>query len=313
MSLFIITYHYVRPLKNSKYPNLKALELNKFKKQINILKKNTIILKMENLNQVNLNKNKKFSLLTFDDGYVDHYKYVYPILKKHKISGSFFIPIKNFISKDVLLVNKIHFILEKFYQKEQKLEELINQYLTKKKINLHIVKKKWIQSRAKRRKRNFDNQKVFFIKDLLQNILSDKIRNNLVNYLFAKYISKNSKDFHRKLYMNEKQIKILKKNGMHIGSHGYEHQWYEFMNFKNQRKDIKKSFKILKEKNISSNLKTFCYAYGSHNKNSIKILKNEKIDYAFTTLKGTEKNINFRNKLKLKRFDTNDVKNLNFN
>ncbi len=142
MSLFIITYHYVRPLKNSKYPNLKALELNKFKKQINILKKNTTILKMENLNQVNLNKNKKFSLLTFDDGYVDHYKYVYPILKKHKISGSFFIPIKNFISKDVLLVNKIHFILEKFYQKEQKLEELINQYLTKKKNKSPYRKKK---------------------------------------------------------------------------------------------------------------------------------------------------------------------------
>ena len=62
MSLYIITYHYVRPLKKSKYTNLKALELNKFRKQINILKKNTTILKMEDIDRVNLNRKKKFCL-----------------------------------------------------------------------------------------------------------------------------------------------------------------------------------------------------------------------------------------------------------
>ncbi len=313
MSLFIITYHYVRPLKNSKYPNLKALELKKFKEQINILKKNTTILKIDDLSQVNLNKKKNFSLLTFDDGYLDHYKHVYPILKKHNIYASFFIPIKNLISKDILSVNKIHFILEKFYGKEQKLEELINRYLIKKKINSNILKKKWSFKRSKRKKRNFDNQKVFFIKDLLQNILPSKIRKGLVNNLFKKYVSKDYKDFNKKLYMSEKQIKILKKNGMHIGSHSYEHEWYEFMSYKKQKEDIKKSFKILKKKKFLSKIKTFCYAYGSHNQNSIKILNNEKIDYAFTTVKGAEKNICLKNKLKLKRFDTNDLESLNFN
>ncbi len=313
MSLFIITYHYVRPVKKSKYPNLKALELNKFQKQIKILKKNTTILKIEDLNQVNLNKKRNFSLLTFDDGYLDHYKHVYPILKKHRIYASFFIPVKNFISKDILPVNKIHFILEKFYKREQKLEKIIHNYLIKKKINSNILKKKWNLKRSKRKKRNFDNKRVFFIKDLLQNILPNKARKDLVNNLFIKYISKNFKDFHKKLYMNEKQIKILKKNGMHIGSHSYEHDWYEFMSYKKQKEDIKKSFKILSRKNILSNLRTFCYAYGSHNKDSIKILNNEKIDYAFTTIRGAEKNISFKNKLKLKRFDTNDVENLSFN
>ena len=36
MSLFIVTYHYVRPLKKTKYPNLKALDISKFEKQITI-------------------------------------------------------------------------------------------------------------------------------------------------------------------------------------------------------------------------------------------------------------------------------------
>tara|TARA_Y100000768_G_C23909545_1_gene649231 strand:- start:795 stop:1136 length:342 start_codon:yes stop_codon:yes gene_type:complete len=113
--------------------------------------------------------------------------------------------------------------------------------------------------------------------------------------------------------MSEKHIKDLKNSGMHIGSHGYEHNWYEFMGYNEQKIDIKKSYNILKKRNILSNLKTFCYAYGSHNNNSIKILKNEKVKYAFTTVKGAEKNINYNNKLKLKRYDTNDIKKVKFN
>jgi len=311
MSLFIVTYHYVRPLKKTKYPNLKALDISKFEKQIQFLKKNTTIIKIEDLDSIDFKENKNYSVLTFDDGYLDHYKYVFPILKKNNIQAAFFIPVKNFIDKDILLVNKIHFILEKFFKKENVLEKFINSYLIKENINLNKLKKKWNLKRSKRKVRNFDNKKVFFIKDLLQNILPNKHRIRLVNNLFINFVSKNLKKFHEKLYMSEKHIRDLKNSGMHIGSHGYEHNWYEFMVYNEQKIDIKKSYNILKKRNILSNLKTFCYAYGSHNNNSIKILKNENVKYAFTTVKGSEKNINHNNRLKLKRYDTNDIKKLN--
>ena len=35
-----VTYHYVREIKNSKYPNLKGLEYTKFKNQLDYLAKN---------------------------------------------------------------------------------------------------------------------------------------------------------------------------------------------------------------------------------------------------------------------------------
>ena len=35
----VVMYHYVRDLKNSRYPNIKGLDIEKFKKQINNLKK----------------------------------------------------------------------------------------------------------------------------------------------------------------------------------------------------------------------------------------------------------------------------------
>lgn len=313
MSLFIVTYHYVRPLKKSNYPNLKALDINKFERQIQYLKKYTNIIKIEDIDIINLNSKKNYSLLTFDDGYLDHYKYVFPILKKNKVHGAFFIPVKNIIKKEILLVNKIHFILEKFFKRENKLEKIIKNYLEKENTKLSKIKKNWNLKRSRRKVRNFDNKKIFFIKDLLQNILPKQRRSKLVNTLFKNFVSKNFKKFHKELYMSEKQIKYLKNNGMHIGSHGYEHNWYEFMDSKSQKSDIKKSYNILKKLKVLSPIKTFCYAYGSHNNSSVKILKKEKVKYAFTTVKGLEKNINNYNKLKLKRYDTNDINKIKFN
>ena len=49
-------------------------------------------------------------LLTFDDGYLDHFKYVLPLLSKEKISGCFYPPIqilkKKILSKSTLIYTK---------------------------------------------------------------------------------------------------------------------------------------------------------------------------------------------------------------
>ena len=73
---------------------------------------------------------KKSLLLTFDDGYIDHYEYVFPLLKKNNLSGIFYPPVQVITNNKVLDVNKIHFVLEK----EQNKEKIL------KKINLLIKK-----------------------------------------------------------------------------------------------------------------------------------------------------------------------------
>ena len=57
--IYFITYHYVRPIKNSKYPNLKGLEIKKFRSQLNLLKKKFNILNIENLTDIYINNKKK--------------------------------------------------------------------------------------------------------------------------------------------------------------------------------------------------------------------------------------------------------------
>ena len=86
-SISVIMYHYVREIKKSRFPNLKGLELNKFRKQINYFSKYFNILSYQDFIEIIQSKKipkKPSVLLTFDDGYKDHYNYVYPLLLKKK-------------------------------------------------------------------------------------------------------------------------------------------------------------------------------------------------------------------------------------
>ena len=112
----IITYHYVRPIKGSLYPGIIGLELNKFRKQLNYIQSKYKILDYDSFLQILKSKKKissNYCLLTFDDGYKDHVKYVLPELNKRKIKGFFFPPSILFNNKKILNVNKVHFLIEK--------------------------------------------------------------------------------------------------------------------------------------------------------------------------------------------------------
>ena len=111
----IIMYHYVRDLGNSRYPNIKGLDYGLFKEQIAFLKEHFTVVTMEDVieacNSENDTLPENAVLLTFDDGYIDNFTAVFPVLKEHNVQGSFFIPGKTFTENVLLDVNKIHFIL----------------------------------------------------------------------------------------------------------------------------------------------------------------------------------------------------------
>ena len=112
--LYISMYHYIRDLQNSRYPQIKGLDLSLFRQQIAFFKENFHPVTIEEViaaydQQAELPD--KALLLTFDDGYIDHYNAVFPILQENGIQGSFFIPGKTFTENVLLDVNKIHFIL----------------------------------------------------------------------------------------------------------------------------------------------------------------------------------------------------------
>ena len=72
-------------------------------------------------------ENRKPIIITFDDGYKDHFQYVYPLLKERGIQGSFFPPKSAIQDNQILDVNSIHYILatcDDLPTLKNKLEEL---------------------------------------------------------------------------------------------------------------------------------------------------------------------------------------------
>jgi len=301
-----IMYHYVRPIKKSKFKNLKGLELSGFNNQINYFQNKFNFINIEKIIDKIYNKKtipKKSILLTFDDGLKDHYKFVFPILKKFKISGLFFPPVEPIEKKIILDVHKIHFILARASNKK-KIVDFILGSIKENKNNFELEDPdKFFKNIAKSNR--FDDKETIFIKRALQRDLPEKLRYNLTNELFQKYVTNDENGFSRNLYLSEDEIKEMLENNMDFGSHGYSHYWLSHLDQKELESELKKSKKFLDRINVKKENRTFCYPYGDYNKTIVSKIEEMGYKLAFTT-NVSDTFLLKSKKFQLSRFDTND-------
>jgi len=307
-SLTIIMYHYVRELPFTRYPAIKGLLASHFSEQVAYLQKYYTFVTVADLNsalrrETNLPVNA--CLLTFDDGYIDHYTTVFPILEEAGIQGCFFPPAKPVLSNSVLNVNKIHFTLA---AANEKMEALINdvkmsldRYRSefKLKSNDYYFSKLTIGNR-------FDSREVIFIKRLLQVELQEDVSNLICNELFQKYVTFDEITFAKEIYMDVNQLKCMSRNGMYVGSHGYNHCLLDTLSPEQQELEIDESLKFLKLVNAPTEDWIMCYPYGAYNESLIEILKKKGCSIGLTTQVGIA-NLFENNAYALERLDTNDL------
>ncbi len=301
-------YHYVRYIKHSRYKEIKGLENDLFVEQILYLKKNYNIISIKDVilamdAEVNLPNNA--CVLTFDDGYKDHFDFVFPILNKYKLKGAFYPPAKAFMDREVLQVNKIHFILASvgYNNIGILLEDVFKELDLYREQYLLETNEYYFKKLAK--KNIFDTKEIIFFKRLLQVELEKELREKIINKLFRKFVSEDEVAFANELYMNKSQLECLINNNMHIGSHGYQHDWLNSMNSKEQELEITKSIEFLNLLGIKDNY-TMCYPYGGHNETTMELLKKYNFKLGLTTMFDVA-DINENNKFQLRRLDTNHL------
>jgi len=300
----IITYHYVRPIQGSKFENIKGLEIEAFKRQLDFLQKNYSIVTSEQvINQIKNNKPlpTKACWLTFDDGYKDHYNYVLPELVKRKLSGAFFIPSSVIKENKMLEANSIHHIMASVTDINILLRDLNN--LTYKygvsEDEYHEYYKKYAQSNR------FDNAKIRFIKNMLQYALPEEMRREIISILFQKYLGVTETKFSTDLYMSIDEVEKLISCGMYIGSHGSNHYHYDKCDYQKQKDDILSSLEFLEEVGSSTANWIMCYPHGSYNDTTLLLLK--ELGAAIgVTIENRIANLNTDHPFKLPRLDTND-------
>lgn len=305
--LTVVMYHYVREIKNSNFPNIKGLEVSLFKEQLDFLSAHYNFVTVEQVmaSYDGLEKlPEKAVLLTFDDGYSDHFNFVFPELARRKIQGSFYLPAKTILENKILDVNKIHFILAKSNDVLALLKrsfQILDLYSTQYKIESYDVYLKKLAEPTR-----FDPAEVVFFKRLFQKELDVELRNKVLNQLFEEVLLESESEFSKKLYMNPNQLKTMLNENMHIGHHGFDHLWLDSLSQDQQRSEIAEGYNFLKNLGVNMNTWSICYPYGAFNDTTLKIVAEFNCKLGLCTQVRVA-DLAKDSRLTLPRLDTNDL------
>lgn len=305
--LTIVMYHYVRPIAGTKYSELRGLELSNFEGQLDYLQKYYHPVSTEEVVRASIERKPlpdNSVLVTFDDGFSDHYHHVMPALKRRGMTGLFFPPSCSVEDRKILDVHKIHFILASAKDPEALVRDL--EMLVEASRNEYDL-----SSLAEYRSEffvpnRFDTASVIYIKRMLQVALPESLRKRITTQLFNKYVSGDEASFADELYVSSDDLRKMLEDGMEIGSHGHAHYWLNSLSKEAQVSDIDRSLDMLERIGLSRDGFYFCYPYGGYNQDTINILASRGCSAAFTTQVDLAQP-SATNMLELPRLDTNDL------
>lgn len=305
-TITIVCYHYVRELKRSRFPGIKGLELEAFREQVRYFKKFYQFVSAAELRaaidgQTTLPKNAV--ILTFDDGYIDHFTCAFPIMEEMGATGCFYPPVHAIRDGKLLDVNKIHFALAacaNFGELSDEvfagLEELRSKY------SLPSSKELWNKYAVASR---HDPAEIVFVKRVLQKGIIAEARAEIADRIFKKFVTSDEVAFARELYLNEDQIRCMLRHGMHFGSHAATHRWLDSLSGIEQAQEIDESVKWLESLGATNEFWSMCYPFGAYNEATLKILAERKCAFGVTVNQGLAEAAP-ENRFILKRLDTNE-------
>ena len=238
-------------------------------------------------------------ILTFDDGLIDHYTYVFPELKKRNIPGIFFINTISLELNHVLPVHQIHYLLAKYDNKL--LLDLLNGIL--KKEDLYTDQKKSFQT-------VYDHQQNSQMMQTFKQTLNYFIDKKTQEDILKKIMKELNEDLSSKtFYINKDQILEMHQANMIIGAHTHTHSLLSTLTKEEQKEEIHKSISILDSIIGAKQCRFFSYPFGSpntYNHITTDILKNSQIDYSFIVQSKDITKKNIEDKHFIPRYNCNE-------
>lgn len=301
-------YHYVRDLRRSRFPAIKGLSIERFRRQLDYIQDHYTPISVETLMGAQLGMEDlppNAILLTFDDGYTDHFTNVFPLLDARGIRACFFPSAEAILEYKVLDVNKIQFVLAVVPDADTLLNDVFNS-LSEFGEEYQFKTKEAYLAAAKPNEHRYDPSNVTTLKRLLQRELPEDIRTKIVQQLFAKHVTNDEGAFACELYMSKEQIVHMRRHGMHIGGHGYSHVWLNHVSPTAQAVEVDRSLEFLHMLGTDKDAWTMGYPYGGFNDSLLQILRERRCRLGFT-VEARVADLDTDDPLALPRVDTNDL------
>jgi peptidoglycan/xylan/chitin deacetylase (PgdA/CDA1 family) len=298
----VVMYHYVRDAAATPFPEIRALSPALFEQQLDWLQEEYTLIGLPELDAA-VNDGAALppdaALLTFDDGFVDHYATVLPILRRRSLRGAFFLSHDACGPSPRLLgVHKTHFLLaqlgaEAFGRAVLAECELSRTSLTSSRTVFGVDR--WEES--------YDRA----IKHLLNFELPFADADRVLEALFARHIG-DATAFARRLYLDESMAREMAAAGMTIGYHTRTHRMLSRLDVAAQRSELAGGVEWLRSVTGQTAV-PFCYPWGgrqTYTADTVALLRDTGYSLAFNTVRrraapGVD------HPYEIPRFDTRDL------
>ena len=293
----VVLYHYVRDLESSEYPRIKGLDIEGFRRQLDYLNDHYNIVSLDEYLNYEGDQTKRLCMLTFDDGFKDHFVNVMPLLRERGLAATFYPVTQPLVEESVLAIHKTHFLLAKLGAGE--FANAVNSFLPQ-----PLRDQYWVDGRAKLEVRyRWDDNLTANLKSTIA-MLPDAIKTDLLSTLFNEYFDDEAA-FSRALYMNFGELREMEAAGMTIGCHTHTHPRLSQLTEENQREEIRISRQCLAE-GLGHSIETFSYPNGDYDRTTIELLREQNFSSAMTTTTGVNPGI-ASTPFEILRIDTNDI------
>jgi peptidoglycan/xylan/chitin deacetylase (PgdA/CDA1 family) len=302
----ILMYHFVRDLARSRFPRLKALDVAAFREQLAYIRRHYTVVTVQDVIAAAQGETLPPSacLLTFDDGYADHFSYVFPLLDEYGWQGAFFPAVAAVAEDRVLDVNKIQFALAAA-DTPSEIAALVKNRLDAERPRYGLEPTEALFKKYSGMSR-YDTPETTFVKRVLQRGLPEPLRSQLVDEVFHRFVSADEKAFARELYVSSEQLRTMVRHGMVVGGHGRLHVWLDALQPADQRQEVADSLVFLKQLGVPPEQWVMCYPYGGYNESLLTVTRDSgyrlglTVDVAIADLRTNDR-------FALPRLDTNDL------
>lgn len=277
----IVTYHYVRDGGEALY----ALDIAAFDRQLDHIADHYVPVTLRDVTTACPDPTAQLPdracLLTFDDGYSDHYRTVFPRLAARGWKGLFFPVVRAARDREVLDANKIQFVLAAAgidavtFALRQAYSEACEEYGLPDFDAFH-------RSLAADRG-HYNKGEIRFVKLALQTELPIPLRRAICADLFRRHVTADERAFADELYASASELREMQEAGMALGGHGAWHDRMNRLDADARQTEFDSSRAFLESLGVATGDGwPFCYPYGARDDSTLAAARSAGCSIGFT-------------------------------
>jgi peptidoglycan/xylan/chitin deacetylase (PgdA/CDA1 family) len=302
MSCLVVMYHYVRDSAATPFPDIRALVPDLFERQLDWLQAHYTVVDLAAFEAAvdgTAPLPPNAALLTFDDGFIDHYEAVLPRLRARGLSGTFFLTENAYGDRPHLLgVHKMHFLLARLGVEgfaRAVLQACDPLALPRGAARDVLGLDRWDDAGARA------------IKNLVSHELPSEEAERVLDTLFVEHIGDPTR-FATTLYLDTAKVRAMAAAGMTFGYHTRSHRLLSRLSREEQEAELHAGVAWIRSLTGQTRV-SFCYPWGgphTYTRETVRILRDSGYSVAFNTVR-RRVSLDEDGRYELPRIDTRDL------